>query len=113
MSGADAPAPLLLSNCHPTIESDYSLMHIDGVSSPPLQASGGSVYIGFLFGITPILTILRNASISEPEIHLTCLKIITSEGNTSTELTSASTVVAPDSLFAYSALLVLGILSFV
>ena len=111
ISGADAPAPLSLSNCHPTIEGDYSLAHIDGVSSSPLQIAG-IAYTGFALGITPILTILHDASISEPETHLTCLKVITSEGNTTNELMSASTVVAPDLVLGYSALLVLGILSF-
>lgn len=110
ISGADAPAPLSLSNCHPTIESDYSLTYIDGVSSSPVQIAG-IAYTDFALGITPILTILHNASISKPETHLTCLKVITSEGNTANELISGSTAVTPDLVVGYSALLVLGILS--
>jgi hypothetical protein len=107
---ADVSAPLSLSNCHLTIESDYSLIYIDGVSSSPVQMAG-IAYTDFALGITPILTILHNASILKPETHLTCLKVITSEGNAANELISGSTVVTPDLVLGYSTLLVLGILS--
>jgi hypothetical protein len=109
--GFDAPPPLSLSNCHPSVESDYSLTYIDGVSSSPLRTAG-IAYTNFALGITPILTILRNALSSNPEAHLTCLKVITSGGNNANEQMSGSTVVSPDLVLGYSALLVLGILSF-
>ncbi|EXJ66899.1 uncharacterized protein A1O5_10094 [Cladophialophora psammophila CBS 110553] len=55
ISGPGAPSPLSLSDCHPTIENDYSLIHIDDVSSSPFQADGGIGFDGFVFGITPVL----------------------------------------------------------
>jgi hypothetical protein len=111
ISGANAPDPLSLSTCHPTIESDYSLTHIDGVNSTPLHM-GGIPYDDFVLGITPILTIFRHTTISKPETHLTCLKVIRSEDNLPNEQSSVSTAVAPDQALGYSALLILGLLSF-
>ena len=111
ISGADAPAPLPLSDCHPTTGINYSLTHIDGVSSSPLQTGTGP-YDDFVLGITPILTVLRNTTISTSETHLTCLKAITTEGSGS-QMVSGSSLVAPDLALGYSALVVLWLLSFV
>jgi hypothetical protein len=110
ISGADAPGPLPLSDCHPTTGINYSLTHIDGVSSSPLQ-TGTVPYDDFVFGITPILTVLRNTTNSKSETHLTCLKAITTQASGS-QMISGSPIIAPDLASGYSALVALWLLSF-
>ena len=107
ISGVQAPAPLSLSNCNPTTGSNYTVTHIDGISSSPLQ-TGGMPYTEFVVGITPVLTILQDPSTSDPETHLTCLKVMTTSSNTASQLESSSSSVAP---FEYTAMLIVGVLS--
>ena len=112
ISGADVPAPLSFSDCHPTTGINYSLTYIDGVSSSPLK-SGTVPYDNFVLGITPILTILRKTTNSKSETHLTCLKAISSEGSSSqVDSGSPQALVAPNMTLGYSALAVIWLLAF-
>jgi hypothetical protein len=85
ITGASAPSPIQLGECHATTGQGYTMSQVDSYNSSIVATS--TDLLNFVNGITPVITFFaKEGATADPETHLSCLKMISATQNLPNEV---------------------------